>query len=69
MEELLEKIDKKLAFIIGEKTREKYDTVKGQVKSVSFLTKDRNEIAFMLGISPSHAGKELTGLKKGGKNE
>jgi len=62
--ELLEKIDKKLGFLIGENIKEKHERIKDQVNYLNNLTKDYTEIAFMLGITPSHAAKELSKLKK-----
>jgi len=61
--ELLERIDRKLGFLIGENVKEKHNLVKEQISYLSHLTKDYNEIAFMLGITPSHAAKELSKLK------
>lgn len=67
--EVLGKMDKKLGFLIGEKIREKHNLIKNQVADLSNLTKDYNEIAFMLNITPSHAAKELSKLKRGLKDE
>jgi len=61
--ELLEKIDKKLGFLIGGQVKEKSDSIKEQVAYLTSLTKDRNDISFMLGISSSYASKELSKLK------
>jgi len=67
MVKLLEKIDKKLGFIIGEKIKENNSTVKDQIKELMSLTSDYNEMARILGISAKHASKELSLLKKGRK--
>jgi len=65
--DILEKIDKKLGFLIGEKVKEKSVVIKDQVALLSSITKDYNELAFILGISPSHAAKELSKQRKGVK--
>jgi hypothetical protein len=65
--QLLDKIDKKLAFIIGEKIKIDNDNIKDQIKAASKLTQDRHELALMLGVSPNHAAKELSLLRKGDK--
>lgn len=61
---ILERIDIKLGFIIGEKIKEKNSTVKDQIKELLSLTSDYHEIARILGITSSHASKELSLLKK-----
>lgn len=67
--ELLEKIDKKLGFIIGDKIKEKYGLVKDQVNHLTDLTLDYKDIAAILGITPKHASVELSKLKKRWENE
>ena len=62
--QLLDKIDRKLAFLVGEKIKSQSDTIKEQVKCASRLTIDRDEMARILGISPNHASKELSLLRK-----
>ena len=64
---ILDKIDKKLGFLIGGKIKEKKTTVKEQIKELAPLTSDSNEMARILGITPSHAAKELSLLKKRGE--
>ena len=65
--DILQKIDRKLGFLIGEKIKEKETTIRGQICELKPLTSDYKEMAMILGISPSHASKELSGLKKGKK--
>jgi len=61
---ILERIDMKLGYLIGEKIKEKNSTVKDQIKELLSLTSDYREIARILGITSSHASKELSLLKK-----
>jgi hypothetical protein len=61
---LLSRIDKKLSFIIGDKIKNRHDKIKDQVRLTQQVTDDYNEVASILGISPSHAAKELSKLKK-----
>jgi hypothetical protein len=63
IEKTLERIDRKLGFLVGEKVREKQKNINDQVEHLSRLTTDYNEISFILGISPKHASKELSKLK------
>lgn len=64
IEKTLERIDRKLGFLIGELVRERKTSIKDQVAHLSRLTKDYNEISEILGISPSHAAKELSKVKR-----
>jgi hypothetical protein len=61
---LLEKINKKLSILIGEKIRENKSSIKDQVSTLSKAGLDYNEIASILSISPSHAAKEISKMKK-----
>ena len=65
--EILEKIDRKLAFLIAEGVKEKHTVIKEQIAYISNLTQDYKEIALMLGITPSHASKELSKIRKKNK--
>jgi hypothetical protein len=67
--DLLESIDRKLGYIIGEKVKSKHDQVKTQVKELLNLTKDYKEIAIILGISPKHASVVISEVKKRAKDE
>ncbi len=67
IQDLLERIDHKLGFLIGEKIRDKNLTIKEQIYELQSLTTDYNEIGRILGISSSHAAMELSKLKKGKK--
>lgn len=62
--EILKRIDMKLGYMIGEKIKEKNSTVKDQIKELISLTSDYHEIARILGITSSHASKELSLIKK-----
>lgn len=62
---LLEKINNKLSILVGEKIKEKKASIKDQVCTLSKTGLDYNEIASILGISPSHAAKEISKTKKG----
>ncbi|MCK4590071.1 MAG: hypothetical protein KAT77_06515 [Nanoarchaeota archaeon] len=61
---LLQKIDKKLGLILGNQITEKESNIKSQVARLSKTGLESVEIAEILGISPSHASKELSILKK-----
>jgi hypothetical protein len=65
---LLRKIDRKLGLMLGNQIVEKYDSIKEQVTKLSRSGLDYNEIAEILAISPSHAAKELSKIKKVNKN-
>lgn len=64
--EIIKKIDKKLIIILNENLSQKDQNVKEKVAYLAKFDLDYNEIAQILEISPSHAAKELSNLKKGG---
>ncbi len=61
---LLERIDKKLSVLVGEKIKESKSSIKDQVSALFKAGLDYNEIAHAVGISSSHAAKEISKLKK-----
>jgi predicted HTH domain antitoxin len=65
---LLKKIDTKLGLILGNQIAEKETNIKLQVAKLSKSNLDYTEIAEILGISSSHASKELSILRKVKKN-
>lgn len=65
---LLKRIDTKLGLILGNQIAEKGSNIKSQVAKLSKSNLDSIEIAEILGISLSHASKELSILKKVKKN-
>ena len=65
---LLQKIDKKLGLILGNQITEKEGNIKSQVAILSKSDLESVEIAQILGISPSHASKELSVLRRVKKN-
>jgi predicted transcriptional regulator len=65
---ILLKIDRKLGVILGNQISEKENNIKKQVAFLSKTKFDSTEIAEILGITQSHASKELSILKKGVKN-
>ncbi|NQV08411.1 hypothetical protein HQ529_01010 [Candidatus Woesearchaeota archaeon] len=67
--QLLKKINTKLGLMLGNQVIEKHDNIKDQVTKLSKSGLDYNEIAEILGISTSHAAKELSKIKKVRKNE
>lgn len=66
--ELLRKINIKLGLLLGNQIIEKHPNIKDQVAKLSKCGLDYTELAEILGISPSHAAKELSKLKKVKKN-
>jgi len=68
MIEILKKIDTKLGLILGNQITDKDHNIKSQVAKLSKSGLDSTEIAQILGISPSHASKELSVLRKVKKN-
>lgn len=64
IQDILDRIDRKLGFLIGEKIKDKNLKIKDQIHELKSLTTDYNEIGRILGISSSHAAKELSKLKK-----
>ncbi|MCK4520958.1 MAG: ArsR family transcriptional regulator [Nanoarchaeota archaeon] len=69
MIEILKKIDIKLGLILGNQITDKDHNIKSQVAKLSKSSLDSTEIAQILGISPSHASKELSVLRKVKKND
>jgi len=65
---LLKKIDMKLGLILGNQIIDKGSNIKSQVAKLSKHGLEAAEIARILGISSSHAAKELSILKKVSKN-
>jgi len=65
---LLKKIDKKLGLILGNQIAEKENNINSQVAKLSRANLDSAEIAEILSISPSHASKEVSLLKRRKKN-
>lgn len=63
---LLQNIDAKLGFIIGESIRAKSSKVTEQVKCARLVTEDYKQIAQILGIGASHASSILS-KSNGGK--
>lgn len=66
---ILQKIDTKLGLILGNQIIEKESNIKAQVAKLSKSDLESTEIAQILGISPSHASKELSILRRKKKNE
>lgn len=66
---LLKKIDAKLGLMLGNQITEKEGNIKSQVARLSKSNLDSSEIAEILGISPSHASKELSIIRKVKKND
>jgi len=62
--QLLKKIDTKLGLILGNQVIEKHNNVKDQVAKLSKSDLEYTDIADILGISQSHAAKELSKIKK-----
>ncbi len=67
IQDILDRIDRKLGFLIGEKIKDKNLKIQDQIHELKSLTTDYNEIGRILGISPKHASVELSKLKKGKK--
>lgn len=65
---ILQKIDTKLGLILGNQITENDNNIKSQVAKLSKSDMESTEIAQILGISPSHASKELSILRKVKKN-
>lgn len=63
--ELLDKINKKLSILVGEKILDKDITIREKVSILSKASMDYTDISQILGISLAHAAKELSILKKG----
>ena len=61
--ELLEKIDVKLGLLLGNQLQEE-DNIKKKVEKLSKAKLGYTEIAQILGISPTHAAKELSKIRK-----
>ncbi len=66
---LLERIDKKLGLILGNQITEKEGNIKAQVARLAKSNLGSIEIAQILGISPAHASKELSIIRKVKKHE
>lgn len=64
---IMKKIDKKVAILINKKMSQKDQNVKEKIAYLAKFDLDYTDIAQILEISPSHAAKELSNLKKGGK--
>jgi len=62
--ELLENIDLKLGVIVGEKIRERSEVIREQVAFLHKRGMKTSEIAKVLGITSTHASKELSVYKK-----
>jgi len=67
IQDILDRIDRKLGFFIGEKIKDKNLKIRDQIHELKPLTTDYKEIGRILGISSSHAAMELSKLKKGKK--
>ena len=63
--ELLEKINKKLSVLVGEKFLDKNITIIDKISILSKASMDYIDISKILGISPAYAAKKLSILKKG----
>jgi DNA-binding Lrp family transcriptional regulator len=64
--DIIKKMDKKLVILLNTNLSQKDQNVKEKVAYLAKFDLEYNEIAQILGISPSHAAKELSNLKKGG---
>lgn len=62
--ELLKEINHKLSVILGELIREKDQPIKKQIRVLHSAGFNYNTVSEILGISRSHAAKELTHIKR-----
>ncbi|MCH7964390.1 MAG: hypothetical protein IH852_10695 [Bacteroidetes bacterium] len=67
--ELLTKINTKLGFIIGNKLNQSETNVNDKVAKLAKFNFDYNEISEILGITTSHAAKELSKIKGAKKDD
>jgi hypothetical protein len=69
--DLLKELNFKLNLILGEIVKTKNDgfAIKDMVKYLHEIGLDSKNVSQILGITSSHASKEISGLKKGKKGE